>query len=232
MVAGMLQAVIHGKNWGCQEVEDYITSCFFGTMQYLPPHCVGKVLRWIFFRDDEECADICKVRPECEVHFEFWPKIENEDGSLIEPDLLIYNGGSLLMHVEVKWSSGESSGGNKHQIVSQREAIKAKHGKFPSFYLVLDENKARKELGDCSLVKDGSIRVITWPEVGRRLRDWKLPSGASGAKLWREHAVQYLDELTGLVFLGFNEGLFDGVSGKPWELQSRSPIFLFRADRV
>ncbi|RME56482.1 hypothetical protein D6779_10565 [Candidatus Parcubacteria bacterium] len=215
MVAGMLQAVIHRKKWGCQEVEDYVTSCFFGTMQYLPADCIGKILGEIFDKNN--------TFEECNFRFDFWPRIRNKDGSLIEPDLLIYNGDSPILHVEVKWHAGGTSNADDHQIVRQRKAIKAKHPdrKFASFYLVLDEKKAKKELGDCSL-KDENIRVITWPDVGRRLRDWDPPSEA---RLWREHVVQYLDALTGLVFLGFNEGLFDGVSGKPWELQSRSPFF-------
>ena len=207
----MLQAVIHKKRrrnlnepWA---YEDYITSSFFGPIQYLCTENIWKVLLQVFPLN----SDHVNTTPKS-IKFDFWPKINH-----IEPDLLIrieYAKNYVeYLHIEVKWNSGENPREEEddHQVVRQRKCIRkeySKREKLRSIYLVRDEGKAKREFEE---VGSEDISIISWVEIGRRLRDWSSPPDA--CMLWRKHAVAYLREMSLDVFEGFSsKGLFTADS--------------------
>ena len=202
----MLQAVIHAKCSWAWEYEDLITSAFFGPLRYLPKEDVRLILQCLFDLrlDDIDGSDW---------EFEFWKRIECDDRSYVEPDLIIIangeNGKKTALLIEVKWNAGESGGQGEHQVTLQARAVKKEYGdKLIPVYLVRNRAKAEKEF-EGTEQPDG-LKIVTWAEAGRKLRDFQENEKhkperklTEGGWAWLEDAGTFLKKMTGLVFTGF-----------------------------
>ena len=204
----MLQAVIHAKCSWAWEYEDLITSAFFGPLRYLPKEDVRLILQCLFDLrlDDIDGSDW---------EFEFWKRIECDDRSYVEPDLIIIangeNGKKTALLIEVKWNAGESGGQGEHQVTLQAEAVEAvmkkkDEDKLIPVYLVRNRAKAEEEFRDRK--KPDGLKIVTWAEVGRQLRDFpenEKKELSEGGKNWLKDAGMFLKKMTGPVFTGFSD---------------------------
>jgi hypothetical protein len=129
----LLQALLKGKLTRKEEnLEDLLTSNVFGAIEYVPfedglspllKHCVNK-------RDEPLFAETPKVK---EVHYQFWPWLNEVKNSECEPDVLITvvidNGQKMSILVEAKFHSGKSSEAiqetesNEHSLILNDQLV-------------------------------------------------------------------------------------------------------------
>jgi len=189
----MLHAVIHRKRrsylekpW---EYEDYITSSFFGAIQYLKPSSACKIISAMFN---------VNISSDSKLDFEFWPNI----GSI--PELLITIDKTFCLHIEVKWNAGQSPSAKSetHQVFRQREDIKKMgYSKIHSIYLVKNISKAQNEF---SSDQKKEVNITSWSQVGNQLRGLDLEYEDKMASQWKDDAVKYLKEMGVNIFGGFS----------------------------
>lgn len=134
----MFEADLKGKLPLLDNSEDYLTSCFFGILQYMPLKLLFSILRHsVRFQTDRSFEGFLSENQQefssytsCE--FYFWPKSE-EYG---EPDLVLVLHGQVnaLIGIEIKYLSSKSGTGDNDQLMR--------------YYLALSDPKNRNTFSD------------------------------------------------------------------------------------
>ena len=217
--------------------EDEITSTFFGPLEYFPPDSV-----FLFFETiiKPKLANPNlwppKIPNDLSVTLCFWPKKRTSCGRDSEPDLVVYfkEGKDTFLNliIEVKWKSEASSHekgiSNKkgdevnipNQLPKQWDAFNDAHQNTLHVYLVLNKDKALKEI-DKIFDDDGGLNwanynfderewykrlvCISWMEVVYRLSNSTFGNTLLGK--WSRGEIALLKKLGvfNFSFVGFND---------------------------
>lgn len=109
----MLQAQLRGKlTRGEEDMEDLLTSNVFGSIKYVAPQeGLGLILASSEDMNGNRAIDSTLIN--ANVHYEFWPPLDEPNCNACEPDVLIRitlsNSRRIMLLVEAKYHSDKSS---------------------------------------------------------------------------------------------------------------------------
>ena len=128
----MFEAEIAGKLPQLAEYEDYLTSCVFGALKYLPPNrgLLPVLARARNYRLGMSLGKHCEregidLRTITDAHFVFWPTCKEPQPS--EPDLVVILEGkprSFIVPIEVKYFASKHGVEEDDQLMRYYRAVR------------------------------------------------------------------------------------------------------------
>jgi hypothetical protein len=184
--------------------EDAITSMVFTPVQFMPAEeafaCFAAVLPDLRTRVGQ--------RRLASVHIEFWPSggraVSNNSDKMtrVEPDLKAQlsfeEGRSLVLVGEMKWESPILTA----QIRRERESVKGEDAYV--FAIVKNKGTLTKKTLECDV-------LYSWKDVHRNIERIRFKKG-SPSRQWAMLVTDFLKLAEQLIFTGFNDVNFEGLS--------------------
>jgi hypothetical protein len=235
----MFEAEFAGKLPEISRGEDYLTSCVFGALKYLPPEeGLLPVLRKSIDYSTKKFFQLPFGLEQ--VSYFFWPKFS--DG---EPDLVFILSAGLskfILCVEVKYYSSKSSTGERDQLKRYYEGLEKRREEFTikdiaSFegeflgLIYLTQYEAFDEIGE-SIMAIGKhnnlspmLFQLRWEDVYRAIEELsKKPQNDFANQIYSD-LLRLLMHKNLQYFSGFSE-VPDGLAAKELEFD---PVFLFKS---
>jgi hypothetical protein len=250
----LFEAELGNKLPELREREDYLTSCIFGSLKYLPPdgglfpilnasfnYQLGTSLSAYLEHRNMQLSNFDKVR------FHFWPRSR----AFGEPDLVITlegNLGSFLIPIEVKYFSGKHGEKDEDQLVRYYLALETKEGRetfsqheIVNFsgnllaFIYLTQFEAENEIEESVniLKSKGKIRApeqffhLRWQDVSKVIEKLMLKEKDTYRKAIYGDLRRLMEFKSLLPFRGFSE---PHLKLSP-ELLLRFPVFFESLER-